>query len=111
MTKPVTATSSLRGWPSRRAPGAVPPGVAVKSLQQSHGRISAVELEGGETVQTDHYVLAAGSYSRGLLLPLGLDIPVYPVKGYSLTIPLLDASLAPQSTVLDRPQDCTHTPG
>ena len=76
-------------------------GVAVKSLQQSHGRISAVELEGGETVQADHYVLAAGSYSRGLLLPLGLDIPVYPVKGYSLTIPLLDASLAPQSTVLD----------
>lgn len=76
-------------------------GVAVKSLQQSHGRISAVELEGGETVQADHYVLAAGSYSRGLLLPLGLDIPVYPVKGYSLTIPLLDPSLAPQSTVLD----------
>ena len=76
-------------------------GVAVKSLQQSHGRISAVELEGGETVQADHYVLAAGSYSRGLLLSLGLDIPVYPVKGYSLTIPLLDPSLAPQSTVLD----------
>lgn len=76
-------------------------GVAVKSLQQSHGRISAVALEGGETVQADHYVLAAGSYSRGLLLPLGLDIPVYPVKGYSLTIPLLDPSMAPQSTVLD----------
>jgi D-amino-acid dehydrogenase len=36
-----------------------------------------------------------------LLLPLGLDIPVYPVKGYSLTMPLSDASLAPQSTVLD----------
>jgi D-amino-acid dehydrogenase len=46
-------------------------------------------------------VLAAGSYSRDLLLPLGLDIPVYPVKGYSLTMPLSDASLAPQSTVLD----------
>jgi D-amino-acid dehydrogenase len=36
-----------------------------------------------------------------LLQPLGLDLPVYPVKGYSLTIPLLDASRAPQSTVLD----------
>jgi D-amino-acid dehydrogenase len=46
-------------------------------------------------------VLAAGSFSRNLLLPLGLDIPVYPVKGYSLTMPLQDASLAPQSTVLD----------
>lgn len=76
-------------------------GVAVKSLHKNHGRISAVELQDGETVRADHYVLAAGSYSRGLLLPLGLDIPVYPVKGYSLTIPLLDPSLAPQSTVLD----------
>ena len=46
-------------------------------------------------------MLAAGSYSRGLLQPLGLDIPVYPVKGYSLTIPLVDERLAPQSTVLD----------
>jgi D-amino-acid dehydrogenase len=36
-----------------------------------------------------------------LLLPLGLDIPVYPVKGYSLTMPLSDVSLAPRSTVLD----------
>jgi D-amino-acid dehydrogenase len=36
-----------------------------------------------------------------LLQPLGLDIPVYPVKGYSLTMPLKDAALAPQSTVLD----------
>ena len=33
--------------------------------------------------------------------PLGLDIPVYPVKGYSLTVPLVDPSAAPQSTVLD----------
>jgi D-amino-acid dehydrogenase len=32
---------------------------------------------------------------------LGLNIPVYPVKGYSLTIPIVDEALAPQSTVLD----------
>jgi len=61
----------------------------------------AWRLAGGELLQADRYVLAAGSYSRELLLPLGLDIPVYPVKGYSLTIPLRDESLAPQSTVLD----------
>ena len=46
-------------------------------------------------------MLALGSYSRDLLLPLGLDLPVYPVKGYSLTAPIVDASLAPVSTVLD----------
>ncbi len=36
----------------------------------------------------DHYVVAFGSYSRKLLAPLGIDIPVYPVKGYSITIPI-----------------------
>ena len=40
-------------------------------------------------------------YSRALLAPLGLDLPVYPVKGYSLTVPLLDPANAPVSTVMD----------
>ncbi|MCZ2407558.1 MAG: FAD-dependent oxidoreductase, partial [Burkholderiales bacterium] len=54
-----------------------------------------------EVVKADRYVLAMGSYSRPLLLSTGLDIPVYPVKGYSLTIPIQNAALAPVSTVLD----------
>ena len=49
----------------------------------------------------DRYVLAFGSYSRDFLKPLHLDLPVYPVKGYSLTIPIVDQTHAPQSTVLD----------
>jgi D-amino-acid dehydrogenase len=52
-------------------------------------------------LSADRYVLAFGSYSRGFLAPLGLDLPVYPVKGYSLTVPLVDEALAPRSTVLD----------
>src|SRR5690606_13283897 len=49
----------------------------------------------------DRVVAALGSYTRGLLQPLALDLPVYPVKGYSLTIPIADESAAPQSTLLD----------
>jgi D-amino-acid dehydrogenase len=56
---------------------------------------------GRETLVADRYVVALGSYSRELLGPLKIDLPVYPVKGYSLTVPLIDESLAPQSTVLD----------
>ena len=78
---------------------------SVQALTHDGRRITGVQLTDADgqahTMQADRYVLAAGSYSRALLLPLGLDIPVYPVKGYSLTIPLRDASLAPQSTVLD----------
>ena len=76
-------------------------GCEVRSLQRDGQRISSLLLADGERLQADRYVLAAGSYSRALLQGLGLDIPVYPVKGYSLTMPLQDAALAPQSTVLD----------
>ena len=54
-----------------------------------------------ELLSADRIVVAGGAYSRALLQPLGLSIPVYPVKGYSLTLPLVDASRAPVSTVLD----------
>lgn len=79
---------------------------SVQSLVREGDRVTGLQLScaagvPGEQLQADAVVLAAGSYSRDLLQPLGLDIPVYPVKGYSLTMPLSDASLAPQSTVLD----------
>ncbi len=72
-------------------------------LFDGQGAVNGVQLAGPEreVVKADRYVLAMGSYSRQLLLSSGLDIPVYPVKGYSLTIPILDESLAPVSTVLD----------
>ena len=55
----------------------------------------------GAVLTADRFVLAFGSYSRDFLKPLALNLPVYPVKGYSLTIPIVDPALAPQSTVLD----------
>ncbi|HET6718215.1 MAG TPA: D-amino acid dehydrogenase [Rhodocyclaceae bacterium] len=78
-------------------------GKAVSRLSVAGGRVNGVVLAGEqeEVLSADRYVLAFGSYSRELLQPLGLDLPVYPVKGYSLTIPLRDPSRAPVSTVLD----------
>ena len=71
-------------------------------LFDGQGAVNGVQLSGPqrEVVKADRYVLAMGSYSRDLLLSSGLDIPVYPVKGYSLTIPIRDEALAPVSTVL-----------
>ncbi len=45
--------------------------------------------------------MALGSYSPLLLKRYGIKLPVYPVKGYSLTIPITDASRAPESTIMD----------
>ena len=75
-------------------------GQHVSRIETNDGRISAVRL-GEERVTADAYVLACGSYSRALGLPLGFDLPVYPVKGYSLTLPVVNESAAPVSTVLD----------
>jgi D-amino-acid dehydrogenase len=55
---------------------------------------------GSRTITADAYVVALGSYSRALLKGL-VDVPVYPLKGYSITIPIVDAAMAPTSTILD----------
>ncbi len=72
----------------------------VSELVAQGSRIVGVRV-GAELLQADHYVMAFGSYSRALLTPLDIDLPVYPVKGYSLTIPIVDEAAAPVSTVLD----------
>nr|WP_174506857.1 D-amino acid dehydrogenase [Acinetobacter sp. Marseille-Q1620] len=72
----------------------------VQNLIVEGDEIKGVVVD-GEIIKADRYVLAFGSYSRDFLKPLELDLPVYPVKGYSLTIPIIDANFAPQSTVLD----------
>lgn len=80
--------------------------VAENAARKGHlgGRIVGVRVgegEASELLTADRYVLAFGSYSRPIAAALGLDLPVYPLKGYSLTIPLADAAAAPVSTVLD----------
>lgn len=63
-------------------------------------RVSGV-VTGAGTLQADAYVLALGSWSSRLVAPLGISLPVFPVKGYSITVPIKDASGAPESTVMD----------
>lgn len=75
-------------------------GQDIERIEAHAGRVQGIRA-GGRLLQADSYVMALGSFSRGMLRPLDLELPVYPVKGYSLTIPLVDASRAPQSTVLD----------
>jgi len=72
----------------------------VDRLLSENGRIIAVQA-GSERIVGDHYVVALGSYSRELLRQADLNIPVYPVKGYSLTIPIANADASPVSTIMD----------
>ncbi|KRG62591.1 amino acid dehydrogenase [Stenotrophomonas humi] len=72
----------------------------ITSIQHDGDHITGVHIN-GKLETADHYVLALGSYSPQLLAPLGMQLPVYPLKGYSLTLPITDAAMAPNSTILD----------
>ena len=75
-------------------------GVTIDGLDTEGGQISGVRTSAGP-VTGDVYVLAMGSFSPKLARQIGIDLPIYPVKGYSITAPITDASVAPVSTVLD----------
>ena len=75
-------------------------GVRIDRLEAEGGKIAAVQTSVGR-MTADAFVLALGSFSPLLARPLGIKLPVYPVKGYSITVPIVDASLAPESTVMD----------
>jgi D-amino-acid dehydrogenase len=73
--------------------------VAIDQLVLSGDQIAGIQC-GAETVIADSYVAALGSHSTQLLQSV-VAIPVYPMKGYSITVPITDAQAAPVSTVLD----------
>lgn len=75
-------------------------GVNIKALDVEGGEIRGVFTDRG-LINSDAVVVALGSYSPLLLKPHDIQLPVYPVKGYSLTIPIVDESRAPESTVMD----------
>ena len=75
-------------------------GTRIRRLKLAGRQIDGV-LTDADTLTADAYLVALGSYSPLLLKGVGIRIPVYPVKGYSITVPIVDASGAPESTVMD----------
>ncbi|MGA6099776.1 D-amino acid dehydrogenase [Stutzerimonas marianensis] len=72
----------------------------IQRLEFAGDRLEGVWIN-GTLERADRYVLALGSYSPQMLKPLGIRVPVYPLKGYSLTVPIGNPAMAPVSTVLD----------
>ncbi|WP_241607471.1 D-amino acid dehydrogenase [Rosenbergiella australiborealis] len=71
----------------------------VERINVEGNRIVSV-MANGALLNADSYLVAAGSWSTQLLKGL-VDVPVYPLKGYSITLPIIDETCAPVSTVLD----------
>ncbi len=75
-------------------------GTTVEGLDLAGSEVAGVRTSAG-TFAGDRYVLAMGSFTPLLSRQVGIDLPIYPVKGYSITAPITDSSVAPVSTVLD----------
>jgi D-amino-acid dehydrogenase len=77
----------------------------VTALREAGGQIDHVEATDPEgrfqRLRADAYVLALGSYSPLYARPLGIRLPIYPAKGYSVTMPVKDAALAYQVSLTD----------
>ncbi len=80
-------------------------GHTITALRATTGRLDHVEVTDGEgryqRIRGDAYVLALGSLSPLLAAPLGLRLPIYPAKGYSVTMPVRDAARAYQVSLTD----------
>lgn len=75
-------------------------GCTARALESTQGRIGRIRTDAGD-LQADAYVVAGGVDSVGLLAPLGLRLPLLPVKGYSATVPISALEHAPITSVMD----------
>jgi D-amino-acid dehydrogenase len=77
----------------------------ITALREAGGRLDHVEVTDAsgryQRLKADAFVVALGSFSPLLLQPLGIRLPIYPAKGYSVTIPVADASRAHQVSLTD----------
>lgn len=76
-------------------------GCAVAGIEAAGGRFNAVRLVNDERIAAEACVVALGSYTPGLLRPLGMRLPIYPAKGYSITIALSPDAPAPSVSLTD----------
>jgi D-amino-acid dehydrogenase len=80
-------------------------GQTIQGLRFAGGEVKGVvvkDAEGKEaTLTADAYVVALGSYSPLLTRPVGIDLPIYPAKGYSASVPIADESKAPTVSLTD----------
>jgi len=74
--------------------------VNIDGFAMEQGRIVGVDTTDGR-VTGDKYVCAMGPYAPILLRTIGIRLPIYPIKGYSITLPITDPDFAPRSTIMD----------
>ena len=76
------------------------PTQTIKKFATEGGRISSVVTDSGHET-AERFVCCLGPYAPVVLRTIGIKLPIYPIKGYSITLPVTDPNAAPQSTLMD----------
>jgi D-amino-acid dehydrogenase len=93
----------------QRLGGTVSLGVQASGFVRHRSRISAVMTHQGE-IEADAFVLAAGPRAVTLAAALGIYLPIYPIKGYSVTVPFLPGVQRPCASVTDLARKTVFAP-
>jgi D-amino-acid dehydrogenase len=82
---------------------------AVNRIRSLSNRVIGLETTNG-VIDGDAYVLAAGVDGRKLALPIGIDLPIYPLRGYSVTVPLASPEDGPRLSITDYANKIVYAP-
>jgi D-amino-acid dehydrogenase len=93
---------------ARAAGAALRLGHRAQALEVRAGRVAALRCEDGAAIEADHFVLAGGPAAAGLLRPLGIALPIEPIRGYSITLPIADDAAAPRASITDAGRKLVH---
>ncbi len=106
----VIDAAALAAWFTQASGAHTRFGTPVSGFEARAGRLAAACLDGGERIEADHFVLApgVGPGTEALQAALGLRLPIEPIKGYSLSLPILDASAAPTVSITDHARRIVH---
>ena len=72
----------------------------IESIKIFNNKVSSI-ITNTQEYKADCFSVSLGSYSAKILSQIGIKVPIYPVKGYSITLPVLEDRDAPQSTIMD----------
>ena len=76
-------------------------GQSIEQIAVEDDRVVGIDTAQEGRVSGDAYICCLGTHAPRMLRPIGIDLPIYPIKGYSITVPVVDDAKAPQSTIMD----------
>jgi D-amino-acid dehydrogenase len=84
-------------------------GTTVRGLAAGSGMVTGIDTDAG-SIAADAVVVAGATGSVPLVAPLGIRLPIWPVKGYSITVPLREAAAGPRHALMDEAYKVAITP-